>query len=350
MKFLLQTQIGIEKITELELEQKFKGQYSFDYSGYVPHKNGIVQIEWKNDKNLRFYEELQSVEDAFLILDYVPDIAQTNNLKYIYQRLDREKIARNLDFFFDNVNDFGNSKEFRFITRKKAANDFRRVDLQDSIKEFFKRNIRRAEVTSKEGVKEIWTTLVKNRLIVTVRLTSKEKRQGYYKSSMVSGTLRPTVAYSMAFLAEVTSKNVVWDPFCGAGTIGAEISENFKFGKLILGDKSEEAVEATKNNLANLKSFKNNKGKIAVRNEDFFASKNYSDILISNLPFGNKYEINEDFIKQFFEKVHGIKEIKRIVILFPEAIESPTWQLTRKFPVQVLGYPAFIQVFQRLKG
>jgi 23S rRNA G2445 N2-methylase RlmL len=360
MKFLLHTQIGIEKITELELEQKFKGEYSLDYSGYVPHKNGIVQIEWKNEKNLKFYEELKTIEDAYFILDYVSDINQDFDLKRIYKMLDKDKVNKNVDYFFDKLNDFGPANEFRFVTRKKAANDFRRIDLQSSIKDFFKKNNRRIEGTHKEGVKEIWSTLVKNRLIVTVRLTTKEKRQSYYKSAMVTGTLRPSVAYAMAMVAEINSKNSLWDPFCGAGTIGAEVTENFKFGKLILADRSPEAITATKENLSNLKSFKTNKGKISVREEDFFASKNYSDIVISNLPFGNKYEINERFIQDFMVKVDETKQITKLVLLFPDLISdtdwfyrrnfNEKWQLTRKFPVQVLGFPAFIQVLKKAKN
>lgn len=349
MKFLLHTQIGIEKITELELEQKFKGQYSLDYSGYVPHKNGIVQIDWKNEDNLFFFDELQTIEDAFMIIDYVPDINQDFTLKQIYQKLDKQKIKSNLDYFFDKLNRFGSGNEFRFVTRKKAGNDFRRIDLENSIQDFFKKNNARARVTDKEGVKEVWSTLVKNRLIISIRLTDKEKRHSTYKTVQVQGTLRPSVAYSMAFLAEIKSKNTVWDPFCGAGTIGAEILENFKFKKLMLGDRAPDAVEATRTNLANLKSYDINKGKVSIRLEDFYNSKNFSDVLISNLPFGNIYEINESFIKDFFEKVTATKEVEKLVILFPEILESENWQMTRKFAIQVLGFPAYILVYQRRK-
>ena len=349
MKFLLHTQIGIEKITEVELSDKFKKFYSLDYSGYVPHKNGIVQIDWRNEDKLDFYNELGSIEDAYFILDYVNNIPQLWTLKDIYRSLDKSKIKQNLDFFFDNLNDFGNSPEFRFVTRKKAANDFRRIDLEESIKDFFKNNISRAKVTSEEGVKEIWITLVKNRLIVAVRLTTKEVRQSYYKKALVSGTLRSSVAYSMAYLSDITSKDTIWDPFCGAGTIGCEISENFNFKKFICSDISNEAIEASKLNFSNLNSYKKNKSKISFRNEDFFDSKNYSDIIISNLPFGNKYEKNEAFIDDFFEKCTSIQNLKTITLLYTEIPQDFNWQLTRKFSVQVLGYPAYILVYKRNK-
>lgn len=350
MKFFLHTQIGLEKVTELELLDKFKGQYSLDYTGYVPHKNGIVQVDWRSEENLDFYETLGTVEDAYFVLDYVNNVSQQDNLKAIYKKLDKDKIKKNLDYFFDKLNKFDKLPEFRFITRKKAGNDFRRVDLEETIKEFFKKNLSRPKVTNEEGVKEIWTTLFKNRLVVAVRLTTRDKRHGYYKTAMVDGSLRPTVAFAMSYSAEIHSNDVIWDPFCGAGTIGCEISESFKFKKLINSDVSEEAISATKENFSNLKSFKQNKSKISFRNEDFFESRSYADCIITNLPFGNKYEINEDFIQKFFNKLDEIPELKKVVILFPEIIKSPKWQMTRKFPVQVLGYPVYVMVFRRVNG
>jgi 23S rRNA G2445 N2-methylase RlmL len=347
MKFFLHTQIGIENITELELYDKFKGKYSLDYTGYVPHKNGVVQIDWREEENLDFYEKLSTVEDAYFVLGYVSNITQNNGLKDIFKAMDVDSMRKNLDYYFDKINKSDNKKNFRFVTRKKAGNDFRRVDLENMVIDFCKKNLRRVTVTQEEGDKEIWTTLVKNRLIVAVRLTTKEKRHGYYKKATVNGSLRPTVAAAMAYIAEIKSKEVLWDPFCGAGTIGCEVSENYNFKKFICSDISPDALEATKTNFDNLRSYKKNKGKISFRHEDFFESTNYADTLITNLPFGNQYEINPQFAQQFFEKLAGIAQIKKIVILFPAVVDNPKWQLTRKFPVQILGFAAVIGVYQR---
>jgi 23S rRNA G2445 N2-methylase RlmL len=347
MKFLLHTQIGIENITELELLSKYKSDYSLDYAGYVPHKNGIVQVDWRNEATYDFYKNIGTIEDAYVILSFTKDINAEANLTSIYKLLDGDEIKKNLDYFFDKLNIFDKSGKFRFVTRKKSPHEFRRIDLDEMVQDFFKKNLKRVDVTDEEGVKEIWTTLIKNRLIISVRLTPKDLRTGYYKKASVNGSLRPSVAYAMSFVADFHSKDTVWDPFCGAGTIGCEVSENFKFKKLINSDISTEAIDAAKINYSNLKSYKQNKGKITFKVEDFFKSNMYADIIITNLPFGNKYEINEDFIKEFFLKSFDVKDLNQIVILFPEAVESYSWQLTRKFPVQILGYPAFILVYKR---
>ncbi len=363
MKFLLQTQIGIEAITELELEKKFKSKYSMDYIAFVPHKNGLVQIDCPEPSvtgsqkgnlqrpgiDLDFYKDLGTVEDAFYILDYVKDIPKESTTRDLLRKLDINKIKKNLDFYFDKLNNFDNLGDFRFVTRKKAVNDFRRVDLNRDIKTFFERNISRVKVTEEEGVKEIWTTLVKNRLIIGVRLTNKAKRHGYYKTSMVHGSLRPTVANAMAFVSDIYSKDSIWDPFCGAGTIPCELIENFKFGKLICSDISEDAINATTENLGNTKGFKQFKSKVALKVQDFFESKDYAATIISNLPFGTQYSFGADFKNKLARKFNEVKDLGQITLLFTEVLEIPNFQLTRKFELEVLGHHCFILVYKKVK-
>ncbi len=347
MKFFLHTQIGIEKIAELELATKYKGKYSIDYVGYVPHKNGVIQLEWNDESCLDFYKNLGTVEDAYYVLDYVSDLDERFDLKSIYKKIEVKDLKSNLDFFYDKLNEFGPSKEVRFVTRKKAANDFRRIDLENAIKDFFGKNVPRAEVTDTEGVKEIWTTLVKNRMIIGIRLTTPQMRHKEYKTATIPGSLRPTVAYAMAYVSDLRSKETVWDPFCGAGTIGCELVEHFNFKRLLMSDISNDSLEASRENMGNLKSYQKNKGKISFRHEDFFTSPNYADLIITNLPFGNIYQIDKDFITKIFQHVTENQKIGRLVLLFPEIVEMAEWQLTRKFPVQVLGYPSNILVYRR---
>jgi len=350
MKFLLQTQIGVEKIAELELEEKFKGQYSLDYTGFVPHKNGLIQLDWRSEENLDFYKSLGTVEDAFFVLDYVKDLNIELDAKGVVKKLDLKGLKSELDYFFDKLNPFDKTKSFRFVTRKKSPHEFRRMDLNKEIKGFFETLVKRVDVTDEEDKKEIWTTLIKNRLIVAVRLTNRDKRHGYYKVARVHGSLRPTIAYSLAYISEIRSKDTIWDPFCGAGTIPCEICENFKFKKLIASDINSEAIEATKQNLNSTNSFNKLKGKVSVRLEDFFESNNYGDLVITNLPFGKQYNLNPDFMADFFNKLDQVKNLRQVTILFINTIEVPGWQMTRRFELQVLGQDCYAMVFRKVKG
>jgi hypothetical protein len=72
--------------------------------------------------------------------------------------------------------------------------------------------------------------------------------------------------------------------------------------------------------------------------------------LIANLPFGNKYDGGEGFLQKFFDKITDTKDLNKVVILYPEIAVHPKWQLTRKFPLQVLGYETFVLVFKRKTG
>lgn len=356
MKYFLQTQIGVENITEVELERKFKGQYSLDYVGFVPHKNGIVQIvagdELRHSSKrlpLDFYKNLHTIEDAFFVLDYVKDIEPQQGTKDITKKFNIPEIKKNLDFFFDNLNPFDAKADFRLVVRKKAPNEFRRIDLQNEVTKFFSNHIPRAKITLEEGTKEIWVTHIKNRLVIAIRLTTKEKRQGYYKTATVHGSLRPSVAYSMAMLAEIDSGKSVWDPFCGAGTIGCEISEHFKFKKLINSDISEEALSAAKENFLNLKSYKSTKAKISFRKEDFFESQNYANVIISNLPFGKQYETDTNFIPRFVEKIQTIKDLDTVMLLHPALFNIPGFQLVSKFKIDLLGHECYLQRHRKIK-
>lgn len=350
MKFLLQTQIGVEKIAKLELENKFKGKFSLDYLGFIPHKNGIIQLDWRSKDYLDFYKHLGSIEDAFFVLDYVKDLGVNLDVKRLVKKLDSKKIKKELDYFFDKINPFDQSQSFRFVTRKKSSHKFRRMDLNAEIKTFFEKSVRRVNVTDEENVKEIWSTLVKNRLIVAVRLTDKYKRHRKYKVAAVPGSLRSSIAYSLAYISEIKSKDTIWDPFCGAGTIACEICENFKFKKLIACDISLKAIEATKQNLQLTKLFNNLKGKISVRHEDFFESNNYADLIITNPPFGKQYSLNPSFVSDFFYKLNQVKNLRQVTILFPSVIKVPGWQLTRKFKLQVLGQVCYAMVFRKVKN
>lgn len=347
MKFLLQTQIGVEKITIRELESKIKNTYSIDFVGFVPHKNGIVQLDWRDNKPFD-YQNLGTVEDVFFVVDYVKNIPSTIQAKDIVKFIDSKGLRSNIDYFFDVLNPFSKDKKFRFVVRKKSTHGFRRIDLQEIIKSFFNKKIKRVEITTEEGVKEIWVTLLKNRLIIAIRLTTKIQRQGKYKTQGIPGALRPTVAYAMNFISEVRSNDVVWDPFCGSGTIPCEMVEHFKFKRMICSEISENAILITKSNLENVENYKRIKSKVSLRVEDFFASKSYADLIITNLPFGVQHSMDEDFVPRFIDKIQSIKNLRQITILFPGLINIPGWQRTGKFHLQVKGRHCILQVLRKL--
>jgi tRNA G10 N-methylase Trm11 len=346
MKYLLHTQVGIERVAEIELIDRFKKHCSIDYVGYVPSKNGIVQLDWKGEPQ-DFYNKMGSIEDAFYIVDYVADLGDLLTLKGLYRKIHTDKLKKNIDYFFDKLNPFDKSPEFRLVVRKKSKHNFKRIILQNMMEEFFKKEQKRIHITKEEDHKEIWITLLKNRLIIAIRLTTREKRQRKYKTETIPGSLRPSIAFSMNYLAELKSSDVVWDPFCGVGTIGAELIENFTYSRLILSDLSQENINKTMINLKNTSGYKRFKSKIAVKQCDFFNSNYFANKIITDPPFGKAHEAEDSLVLKIIEKANTIKNLQTMVILHPQIYKGEDWQITRIFPVQVLGFQAYITRYEK---
>lgn len=348
MKFLLHTQIGIEKIAKIELFSKFKSLFSLDFIGYVPHKNGIILIDWRSDFINFHFNKLGSVEDVFLILNYAGDISPNIDLYGIKRYVDINNLSEIISSYL-KINKFRDKfLTCRLVVRKKSPHKFRRVDLQNRIQNILSK-VKNIRIVQEEGHKEIWVTLVKNRLIIGLRLTDKNMRHRLYKQVGVPGSLRPTVAFSMAFVSNVLRNHVIWDPFCGAGTICCELLENFRFKKLICSDISEDAVNITKTNIQNCKNYDRFKSKLSIKQKDFFASKDYADMIITNLPFGKKYLVNHsEFIPNFIDKINKIPNLKKLTIIYPDKLKIDGWQLIKKYKLKILGFDCYMQVHKKL--
>lgn len=349
MKFLLHTQIGIEKITKVELISKFKSLFSFDYIGYIPHKNGLVQIDWKSDFDKFNFAKLGSVEDVFLILSYVGGIPIHINLNSIKHFIDLDSFKKWLYFCFEHkLLPKTNKFKFRLVVRKKSPHNFRRIDLQNYLLKILSidKNI---EILNEDGHPEIWVTLVKNRLVIGFRLTDRYMRHRYYKKEGIPGSLRPSIAFSMAFISNIHKKDVIWDPFCGAGTICCEVLENFKFKKIICSDISDIAINTTKTNLKGCLMYRKYSSKISVKQNNFFDSKDYANIIITNLPFGNKYPIDtSSFISNFNYKINNIKNLRKVTFLYSDKLNLNGWQLVKIFKLKVLGFDCYLQVHNKI--
>src|SRR5690606_711956 len=99
---------------------------------------------------------------------------------------------------------------------------------------------------------------------------------------------------------------------------------------------------------SNLKSFKSTKGKISFRQEDFFESNNYANVIISNLPFGKQYEMDTEFVPKIVEKIQTIHDLESVILLHPVLFNIPAFQLVSKFKIQLLGYECYIQRHKKI--
>lgn len=123
-----------------------------------------------------------------------------------------------------------------------------------------------------------------------------------WRLEFVPAGVNPALAYVLCRIAQIESKEVVLDPFCGAGTIA--ISSGLYFGPkmVIASDISGKAIDKTKKNiessgLKRIMVFASDVGRLKL-------GKNSVDKIVTNLPFGIRVsdsqkneKIYSDFLK-----------------------------------------------------
>jgi tRNA (guanine6-N2)-methyltransferase len=142
---------------------------------------------------------------------------------------------------------------------------------------------------------------------ISIRLTAQSLMHRSYKTLSKPGSLRPTVAAAMVYLATQYRKGLsVVDDFCGSGTILCEaIAAGYRVSG---GDIDPESVRITLSNLKNA-GFQ---GEPQVRVLDAIKTRwpdASFDCAISNPPWGKQIELQS--IATLFEG--SIKEYARIV-------------------------------------
>lgn len=142
---------------------------------------------------------------------------------------------------------------------------------------------------------------------ISIRITAQSIMHRSYKKLSKPGSLRPTVAAAMVFLATKYGRGFsVVDNFCGSGTI---LCEALSIGnKVAGGDIDQESVNITVSNLKNIAA----KSDAQVRVLDALKTRwpdGTFDCAISNLPWGK--QVNLQSIATLFEG--AIKEYSRIV-------------------------------------
>lgn len=142
---------------------------------------------------------------------------------------------------------------------------------------------------------------------VSVRLTSESLYHRPYKIISKPGSLRPTVAAAMVWLA--TGQKIglkIVDNFCGSGTI---LGEAFSAGQQVFGgDIDHESVVITQKNLANLGWQTEGKIKLLDATKTNWPD-HFFDSAISNLPWNEKIKIES--ITELYKE--SLAEFARIV-------------------------------------
>lgn len=118
-----------------------------------------------------------------------------------------------------------------------------------------------------------------------------------WRNKTMPASLNPALAYILCKLANITENDILYDPFCGAGTIAVTAAKYFKPKKVLASDLSGKAVDFT---IQNFKSAGIHKNKFSVFRSNISQVKLQSesiDKVITNLPFGVRVGTHNENIK-----------------------------------------------------
>lgn len=183
------------------------------------------------------------------------------------------------------------------------------------------------------------------RALVGMRLAAAPLHRRSYKQEHLPGSLKPSVAAALLFLADIAPHHTVLDPCCGAGTILVEAAT--MGAKATGGDQAPDAVAAAQSN-ANAAGVH-----IVVQRWDARAlplAERSVDRIVTNLPWGRQIEVDSD-LAGFYRATCGemervLKEDGRIVILtnLPHLVTFTTCTIERKLEISLFGQQPTILV------
>ncbi len=144
----------------------------------------------------------------------------------------------------------GRRLRYRVVARQAGEHEFRRVDLQHAVERgISERTDHTWRHDDNEADVEFWATMFESELLLAVRLSSEAMRHRDYKVAHRPASLRPAAAAALGWLSGVDGRDVVLDPFCGAGTILIERASLGRYAELIGSDRDADALAAARRNV-----------------------------------------------------------------------------------------------------
>ncbi|GAB4284365.1 MAG: hypothetical protein Kow0081_1490 [Candidatus Dojkabacteria bacterium] len=160
-------------------------------------------------------------------------------------------------------------------------------------------------------------------------------RRDWKKYSVPAG-INPSLSYILCMLAEISKQDVVFDPFCGAGTIAITAKLYFNPYKVLCSDISGKALDmAIANSKAagitkNFTAFRSNVSQLRLQKES--VSK-----IITNMPFGirvGNHEKNKKIYYNFAKKSRVILKKQGKLIIYTQEKELIRENFSTDFKIE----------------
>lgn len=347
---------GLEQIAADEITQDLGGTIKRSGSGAV-----VFRVPHVDRSLLR----LRTCEDVFLLAWGTDELSyRAQDLDSIRRWTERADWDTLLKFHHEIRPKPKGKPTVHYVVQMTGEHGYRRIDASKSMVRGLAGKFPASwRIVDEDASVEFWLTIHGAMAVCGLRLSDRTMRHRTYKVEHLRASLRPTIAASLARLADLKPGQIVLDPFCGAGTLLAEalLSTKGRRGPdggpwtltLIGGDLDRSNVRAAAANLRPL-------GEADLREWDArgLPLEDASvDRLVSNPPFGKQLSTPDEIGALYRQAVREMDRVLRpggkaalLVADVPamrEAAQKVGWRPQRRVNVRVLGQRATILVFRK---
>ena len=296
---------------------------------------------------------LRTAEHLFLILKQMPNMTRSrSSLAALSGSLARFNFKETYDCCRQVGINVRKRMPFRVTSRLSGKRNFRRMDLQRVVEQALL--ARGWHPASGRSALDVWAEVHGNDGYISVKLSGNDMAQRPYKQAHIPASLKPTLAYSMVRLSRPHPTDVFLDAMCGAGTILLERALTDRYGYLIGGDISINALDAT---VANFGRKHQPRQFFQWDARNLPLQPNTVDKIVCNLPFGetigNQSQLTNLYRRCLKEYARVLKPRGRMVLLtsqrttLDDELERLRFlEVHRRLTVDVRGKRAWIYVIR----
>jgi 23S rRNA G2445 N2-methylase RlmL len=221
-------------------------------------------------------------------------------------------LERALSVYASQVKPLRSRMSYRVVARLLSERSFMRSELRDCAIGRL-RDLRSKWEVGDPGDLEFWVLETRPKFFrAGLRLTGPEMRHRSGRAVERPGSLKPTVAAAMVFVAGKAGGLPLIDPACGSGTI---LAEALSTGWSAVGsDIDPAAVEASRSNVPGAPTL------VADARRLPFADGSF-DAVLCNLPFGRQYRVPGSVVEWLMSALQEYGRVSRedspIVLLVP---------------------------------
>ena len=233
---------GLENIAREELAERFGNKDNLKMLAPKPQR-----VLFHYAGNPRELLSLRTAEHLFLVIKKLPKMSRSRgSLAALSGSLTRFNFSETFNCCRQMGLKLRKRVTFRVTSRLSGHRNFRRLDLQRVVERALQTH--GWHLTAPNSALDVWAEVHGDDGYISVRLSPIEMAQRAYKRVHIPASLKPPLAYSMVRLSQPRPNDVFLDAMCGAGTILLERAFAGRYGYLIGGDISTEALDATVTN------------------------------------------------------------------------------------------------------